>query len=125
MTIRGSCLCGGVQYEILGEPKDVAYCHCSMCRRALGAAFGAYARVDADEFTWLSGEKLIVTYESSPSVYRCFCRICGSPLGAVGESGKLSWVSLGTVIGDPEVRPEAHIFVGSKAPWHEITDDRH
>jgi len=64
MTICGSCLCGGVQYEILGELSDAAFCHCSMCRRTLGAAFGTYARVDADEFRWLSGEGLIATYES-------------------------------------------------------------
>lgn len=122
MTIRGSCLCGGVQYEILGKLYDAAICHCSMCRRTLGAAFGTYARVGADEFRWLSGEGLIATYESSPSVYRCFCRQCGSSVGAVGEGGKLSWVTLGTVIGDPGLCPEAHIFVGSKAPWYEITD---
>ena len=88
MTIHGCCLCGDVQYEILGELNDAAYCHCSMCRRALGAAFGTYARVDADEFQWLSGEDLIATYESSPSVYRSFCRQCGSPLGAMGEGRK-------------------------------------
>jgi hypothetical protein len=23
----------------------------------------------------------------------------------------------------PPMRPQAHIFVGSKAPWYEITDD--
>ncbi len=41
----------------------------------------------------------------------------------MGGGQKLSWVSLGTIIGDPKLRPEAHIFVGSKAPWYEITDD--
>jgi hypothetical protein len=122
MTISGGCLCDGVHYEISGELNDVALCHCSMCRRTLGAAFGAYARVSADEFRWVRGEDLIATYESSPGVYRCFCRQCGSSLGAAGESGKLSWVALGTVTGDPGLRPEAHIFVGSKAPWYEITD---
>lgn len=123
MTINGSCLCGGIQYEIPCELGDLAYCHCSMCRRTLGATFGAYARVDAGRFRWLSGEDLIATYESSPGVYRCFCRQCGSPLGAKCENGKLSWVALGAITGDPCLRPEAHIFVGSKAPWYEITDD--
>lgn len=122
MTIRGKCLCGGVQYETPGRLKDLAFCHCSMCRRALGAAFGAYARVSPGAFRWLSGEDQIATYESSPGVHRCFCRHCGSSLGAVGEDGNLSWVALGTVTGDPGVRPEAHIFAGSKAPWFEITD---
>lgn len=122
MSIRGSCTCGGVQYEIEGELRDAAYCHCSTCRRTLGAAFGTYARVDAGAFRWLSGEDLAATHDSSPGVHRCFCRRCGSPLGVTGEDGRLSWVALGTVEGDPGVRPEAHIFVGSKAPWHEITD---
>lgn len=52
--INGSCSCGEIQYEMLGELVDVAYCHCSQCRRTLGAAFGAYARVKSDEFFWLS-----------------------------------------------------------------------
>lgn len=122
MQICGGCLCGGVQYEFLGELKDAANCHCSVCRRTLGAAFGTYARVEAHEFHWSSGEQLISTYEYSSGVHRCFCRQCGSALGAMGERGGLIWVALGTVTGDPGLRPEAHIFVGSKAPWHEITD---
>ncbi len=118
--IRGSCLCGGVRYEIAGELRDAGNCHCSMCRRTHGAAFGTYAQVNPDEFRWVAGQELVSAYESSPGGYRCFCRVCGSPLGA---DGKLSWVTLGTVEGDPGVRPRGHIFVGSKAPWYEITDD--
>jgi len=30
---------------------------------------------------------------------------------------------MGTLAEDPAIRPSAHIFVGSKAPWYEITDD--
>ena len=123
MTIRGRCLCGDVQYEAPGGISDVSHCHCSVCRRMHGAAFGTYARVDGDEFHWQSGEDLTATYETSAGVYRCFCRRCGSPLGALNEDGKLSWVTLGTVTGDAGVRPEAHIFVGSKAPWYQIPDD--
>jgi hypothetical protein len=29
---------------------------------------------------------------------------------------------MGTLVDDPGIRPTFHIFVGSKAPWHEITD---
>lgn len=122
MTIRGSCLCGGIRYEIDGQLRDAGNCHCSMCRRAHGAAFATYAQVRLDEFSWVSGEELVSVYESSPGGYRCFCRVCGSPLGARAKDGKLSWVTLGTVEGDPGVRPNAHIFVGSKAPWYEIAD---
>ncbi len=123
MTFLGHCTCASVQYEIQGELSDVAFCHCSACRRTLGAAFGSYARVDPESFKWIFGEKVVSRYESSPGVDRCFCSKCGSPLGAAVGGKKLNWVSLGTVNGDPEVRPIAHIFVGSKAPWYEITDD--
>jgi hypothetical protein len=30
---------------------------------------------------------------------------------------------MGSLVDPPSIRPEAHIFVGSKAEWHEITDD--
>ena len=36
--IRGSCLCGGVRYEIDGQIGPALNCHCSMCRKATGAA---------------------------------------------------------------------------------------
>ena len=124
MTIHGGCLCGGIQFELQGELKDVAMCHCSQCRRASGTAFAAYARVLLDGFYWMSSEELITKYQSSSGVNRCFCSRCGSPLGAiVGDGNKLDWVALGAVTGDPVVRPEAHIFAGSKAPWYEVADN--
>jgi len=32
-------------------------------------------------------------------------------------------VPMGSLDDDPGIRPTAHIFVGSKAPWFEIADD--
>ena len=122
MKIEGGCLCGAVRYEITGSLGDAASCQCSMCRREHGAAFGTYAGVDPANFRWASGEAFVTVYESSPGGGRCFCSKCGSTLGAV-QGGKLGWITLGTVDGDPGVRPQAHIFTGSKAPWYEITDN--
>jgi hypothetical protein len=51
-----------------------------------------------------------------------FCSNCGSILGGT-DNGKIIAVTLGTVDGDPGVRPRSNIFVGSKAPWYDITDD--
>ncbi len=121
MTIHGSCLCGAVRYEINGLLADACSCHCSKCRKAHGAAFATYASVNPNEFCWTAGEDTVGVYESSRSAGRCFCRTCGSTMGWV-EDGTVSWVTLGTVDGDPGVRPQAQIFVGSKAPWHDIYD---
>ena len=93
-----------------------------MCRQQSGTAFATAGFVDADDFKWTEGEELISLYESSSGVKRIFCKVCGSNLGVM-EKGRVAMISLGTVSGDPGVRPADHIFVGSKAPWYEITDD--
>ena len=121
--IRGSCLCGGVRFEIGGELSAASHCHCSMCRKAHGAAFGTYAAAKADQFRVVSGVQLITRYRSSPGVTRTFCSRCGSTLQWLRASRPEALdIALGVLDGDPGVRPAYHIHVGSKAPWHEITD---
>ena len=39
--IHGSCLCGKVRFELAGPPQFINHCHCSMCRKVHGAAFGS------------------------------------------------------------------------------------
>ncbi|MGQ0524866.1 MAG: GFA family protein [Betaproteobacteria bacterium] len=119
--MRGGCLCGSVSYEISGAFKAAGHCHCSICRKAHGAAFVTWAHIDPGQFRWTSGAGFVAEYESSPGNKRCFCRKCGSPL-VISIAGKIMEVVLGSVDGDPGVRPVEHIFVKSGAPWHEITD---
>jgi hypothetical protein len=121
VKLQGGCLCGAMRYEVDGPLTDVGHCHCSMCRRFHGAAFGTYAKIDSARFRWLSGSELLTVYETSPGIGWAFCRVCGSSLG-VPRDGKLIEITLGTLSSDPGVRPTEHIFVGSKAPWFEITD---
>ncbi|MCY1505155.1 Glutathione-dependent formaldehyde-activating enzyme [compost metagenome] len=121
MTMSGSCLCGAVRYEITGAFKFLGNCHCSMCRKAHGAAFVTWGIVDPDQFHWVAGKEFVHGYESSPGNRRCFCKQCGAPLVST-HSGRVGEVVVGTLDGDPGLRPSEHIFVGSKASWHEITD---
>ena len=121
MTIKGSCQCGAVSYEITGSFKGMGNCHCSICRKSHGAAFVTWGIINSDQFHWRSGEEFVQAYESSPERRRCFCRKCGSPLVST-HSGAVGEVVVGTIDGDPGARPGEHIFVGSKAPWYEITD---
>lgn len=121
MAISGSCLCGGVRYEISGSFGGAGNCHCSRCRKSHGAAFASWAHVEPEQFRWTSGEEVVARYETSPGKERCFCRQCGAPLAAV-LSGQVREIVLASVDGDPGVRPGEHIFVGSKASWYEISD---
>ena len=122
--LRGSCLCGRVQYEVHGPLSHVTNCHCVMCRKKHGAAFATYGRVQEDDFKLISGANDIASYQSSPEVTRTFCRQCGSTLQFIRSTrpGNFS-LALGTLDDDPGVRASRHIFVDSKAPWFEIADD--
>ncbi len=120
--IRGSCLCGGIQFEVTEVPL-IVLCHCSICRTANGAAFDAGAALPADNFTLTKGTDLIQIYESSPGTRRAFCRVCGSRAPSKTGDGKLYFVPAGLFDDDPGVKPAFHMFVGSKAPWWEIGDD--
>ena len=132
-SVRGTCLCGGVKFEINGPLLRPLNCHCSLCRKQHGAAFRSRARVRRSDFKWIRGEELVTYYEATPGYRRGFCRVCGSPIlnraeahSRVAESHPQSLdefgIALGTLDDDPGIRPESHIFVGSKAPWFEITD---
>jgi hypothetical protein len=122
--LKGSCLCGGVRYEIAGTLGPSVHCHCSQCRKASGASFATNASTPSGAFRFVAGESLVGRWESSPGQYRCFCTRCGSPLiKRIDAKPDEIRVRLGTLDSDPETTPAAHIFVGSKAPWTIITDD--
>ncbi len=115
--IRGSCLCQGVKFEIHGKLGRSSHCHCSMCRKAHGAAFGSYAAAKAEQFRVVAGGTLIARYASSPGVTRTFCSRCGSTLQFLSATNpEIVDVALGTLDDDPGIRVERHIFVASKAP---------
>lgn len=124
MSVKGSCLCKGIRYEVEGQFGRVVNCHCSMCRKATGAAFRTRVTVPAASFHWLGGEQLVARYESSPGETRTFCRVCGATLATFyADHPDEIGLPLGTLDDDPGVKPSAHVYVASKAPWFEIADE--
>ena len=121
--LKGSCLCSGVRYEIDGALSGALNCHCSMCRKAHGAAFRSRARVGAADFRWVAGVDLITWFESSPGTRRGFCKVCGTPmLSRFDDHPSHYGLPLGALDDDPGVKPTLHVHVASKAPWYDITD---
>jgi hypothetical protein len=119
--IQGSCLCGTTRWRVDGPVADMSHCHCSMCRKAHGAAFGTYMTAAAGDFGWVEGEGEVVRYTSSPGFVRGFCGHCGSVTPVVTATEV--YLPAGCLDDDPGVRPSEHIFVASRAPWYEIVDE--
>ena len=63
--VRGSCLCGGVRFEA-DAIQMISTCHCSMCRKAHGAAYGVFANAFWDDFRFTAGDIPEVTLKSMP-----------------------------------------------------------
>jgi hypothetical protein len=127
--IRGSCLCGGVQFEIASAAGTFELCHCTRCRKVSGSAYLTWLGVRREEFRFLQGEDLIRTYEcpvreSPPAYDTSFCTRCGSEVPNPSKTGE-PWfeVPAGAFDDDPGIRPDKHIYVDSKAPWDHIADD--
>lgn len=121
--LSGRCLCGGVRFEINGPLGPIIYCHCSMCRRANGSSFATNASVRSAAFRIMSGRELIKEYESSPGNRRAFCSKCGSPLhGTFADLPFVRRVRLGARDTAGSAEPVAHIWLGSKSDWFELTD---
>ena len=122
--INGRCECGRIRYEVDSEIKEFSHCHCSQCRRLHGAAYATFAAVARDKFRYVSGEADLNVYASSSAINRFFCAECGSNIlaDATSETDVL-YLCMGTVDGNPPHPRGFHSFVGSKAAWHEITDD--
>ena len=118
----GACLCGAVRYELDGPFTMMMHCHCSMCRKHHGAPFATFVAAAQSGFRWRSGEEAVGRYASSPQGMRSFCRQCGSVAPMVLPEAGMAVAPAGNLDGDLGIRPQAHMFAGSKAAWYTITD---
>ena len=115
--MKGSCLCGAIEYEIDRIDMPIGHCHCRTCRKAHAAAFATTAGVMRPHFRWLKGEALLSGFESSPGKLRYFCSQCGTHLVAERPHQAHVIVRVATLDDDPGLRPQQHIWTADPPPW--------
>ena len=120
--LRGKCECGAVQYTVADEFLYAMNCHCSNCRSSTGSAFKALGGIEREKLRVDDGSGALLVYGEDDANHTR-CAACGSLLYSVVRDGAYVHVALGSLVDAPRIRPTKHIFVGSKAPWFEITDD--
>ena len=121
-ALAGSCGCGAVRYRVEDAFLYAMNCHCSRCRAATGAAFKPFAGIEREQLEITEGgDALLIHGDGDLNDTRC--GKCGSLLFSVVRDGAYVHVALGSLVDAPTIRPARHIYVGSKAPWYEITDD--
>ncbi len=120
--LAGECFCRAVRYAVPDAFEYALNCHCSNCRRTTGSAFKPFAGIARERFSVTRGEDQLMIHGDATN-HDAHCRRCGSLLYSLVRGGAFVHVAMGTLVDSPSIRPTAHIFVGSKAPWFSIADD--
>lgn len=113
---KGTCLCGGVEYE-LHNPQAMGVCHCTRCQRWTGSHLAGVV-VNEEDFKITKGQDLVKRYESEFAP-RHFCSNCGSAL--YDDLGGQYFVAAG-LMRELDMEPQFHLQVAYKANWETIGD---
>jgi len=118
MEYLGSCLCKGITFKVIGDFDSFYLCHCSYCRKDTGSAHAANLFSTTAKLEWIKRETEIKSFQLEKSNHaKAFCTHCGSALPNLQMDGKLLVVPAGCLDTKLEKRPNAHIFISSKASW--------
>jgi hypothetical protein len=116
----GSCLCGGVAFEVTGQLRPVVVCHCTQCRKQSGH-FGAFTACDNSNLRFTNKDTL-AWYRASEVAARGFCKSCGSLLFWKGDGRTYTSIAAGSINGATGLQIEGHIFCADKGDYYEILD---
>lgn len=121
---RGSCLCKSVEYAIQGDFESFFLCYCVHCQKDSGSAHAANLFSSSATLNWIKGRENIKTYQLDNTHHaKSFCRNCGSAMPIHDEKLNLLVVPAGSLDTILDVKPDARIFLGSKASWVDKLDD--
>lgn len=123
MEYFGSCLCKGIKFKILGDFENFYLCHCKYCRKDTGSAHAANLFSTKAKIEWIKKETEIKSFQLPNSNHvKAFCTNCGSALPHLQMEGALLVVPAGCLDNELEMRPNAHIFLSSKADWEDALE---
>jgi hypothetical protein len=122
-SLRGSCLCGAVRYELEPPSRFACHCHCENCRRAHGAAFVTWAGFPQAQLSFSLGEAELQHYLTDTQATRSFCRTCGSTLFYRSPR----WpeevhVAVGNLLDPLDRVPAVHVYADRAVEWCPIAD---
>jgi hypothetical protein len=116
----GSCLCGGVTFEVLGPLRPIVGCHCNQCRKQTGH-YGAFTASEDVDLV-LKSITSLAWHSASDTAKRGFCKSCGSLLFWKGEGRTYTSIAAGSIDGATGLTIEGHIYCADKGDYYEILD---
>lgn len=115
-TQTGGCHCGRLRYAFEAPLRDIAHCHCSICRRTSGGIVTTWLTLPMASFRWTQGSA--AAYASSATCSRYFCAHCGCHLTLFTSLSPHSLDITVASLDHPERAPaDRHIWTRSRLPW--------
>ncbi|HFD87631.1 MAG TPA: GFA family protein [Gammaproteobacteria bacterium] len=116
-NLKGSCLCGEVNYELTSKIVNVVNCHCKFCRSHSGAAFSTYAALPYASLIITSGEEKLSSFKVEEGE-KHFCSVCGTPIFNLNSKYPgACMVYFGTLESLGDIRPKVNVWWESKLGW--------
>lgn len=120
-----TCHCGKTTIFIKRGHSWCGKCHCNDCQKISGSGYIPFVCFSTQDVE-IKGDS-VVPYESSATVRRTYCGVCGSPLTYHNhgnpEYADYLCVSVGLVgSASDDLLVDEHIWVGQKRSWDDICD---
>ncbi|MDB5449612.1 MAG: hypothetical protein JWQ52_740 [Phenylobacterium sp.] len=114
MSFSGGCQCGAVRFGVDGELGRASICHCRMCQKAFGSAFGPLVSVKVARLAWTRGEPK--RFRSSERILRGFCADCGTPLTYEWSAETID-LAIGAFDEAARIVPVLQLAANRALPW--------
>ena len=123
--MKGSCRCGSIQYQYIGQPENVILCFCTECQIRTGSDrwFGAWIKKENFRFTKGSPNIVELVGDSGSQVNSMFCGKSGTPIGAEITVGDFYSISVKTMENAESLKPKMSIYTKSAPKWSVIPDN--
>ena len=119
VTLKGSCLCGAVQYQVHGEPARFFHCHCSRCRKATGTGHASNLFLQPGTLEWIGGAEQVRAFKvpEAKRFTNTFCATCGSRLPREVQQAGMVVIPAGSLDQETPMAPQARIYYGARTAW--------
>lgn len=115
----GRCYCGALRLQLTALPYFSYLCHCSICRRRTGAAYGISTPVPSGAVEIVAGETTFQrrTYSDGTEGGTVSCAACSSKVYSCRD-GSFYWTFRPGLLDDSSwVTPVGQMWTADALPW--------
>ena len=118
LSLKASCLCGGIKLRTQGYHRNVQNCHCIQCMKTHGH-HAAYTTVEERNVKFFK-KRTLKWFRSSTKAKRGFCNKCGASLFFKVIGAKNISIAAGMFNRPVKLKTTMNIFVKGKPDYYKL-----